>query len=116
MKVIIAGTRTLEDPAIVRAAMESFLSTHGKPTEIVHGGAPGADELGKYWADAHGVPVKSFYARWGAFGRSAGPKRNKEMANYADALVALWDGASVGTANMIANMRTLRKLVVVWRY
>jgi hypothetical protein len=59
--------------------------------------------------------VKSFPADWRLYGRSAGMIRNRQMANYADALLAIWDGRSPGTANMIslAKERELRLYVFV---
>ena len=45
--------------------------------------------------------MTKFPADWNRFGRTAGPKRNKQMANYANTLVAFWDGKSRGTKNMI---------------
>tara|TARA_R110001583_G_scaffold38377_1_gene124062 strand:+ start:4298 stop:4456 length:159 start_codon:yes stop_codon:yes gene_type:complete len=40
----------------------------------------------------------------------AGPKRNEQMANYSDTLVAFWDGKSAGTKHMIevAKSRNLK--------
>ena len=47
------------------------------------------------------IPVKRVPANWEKFGRSAGHRRNAEMAQYADGLVAFWDGLSPGTRSMI---------------
>ena len=55
------------------------------------------------WAFRTGTDVKEFPANWARHGRSAGPIRNQEMAEYADALIALWDGKSKGTENMISE-------------
>ncbi len=101
MKVIIAGCRDLFDPAYVEQAMAASGLT---PTEIVSGGADGIDRLGELWAAQHGIPCKVFKAQWAKHGKSAGPIRNREMADYVGAeggLVAIWDGVSRGTANMI---------------
>ena len=49
--------------------------------------------------------------RWNRYGRKAGILRNRKMAKYADALIAVWDGLSRGTANMIAEMEALGKPV-----
>jgi hypothetical protein len=83
--------------------------------EIVSGGARGVDQLGEQWAKQHHVPVRQFPAQWDRFGKSAGMIRNLEMAQYADGLVAIWDGHSRGTANMIATMKRLGKKVFVQR-
>jgi hypothetical protein len=86
------------------------------PTEIVSGTCRGVDKLGEEYASYKDLPVKLFPAKWkenGFFMRNAGFKRNREMAVYADALVAVWDGQSKGTKNMIdiANQRLLKVFV-----
>lgn len=132
MKVIIAGSRSITDMYIVEKAITLFLASNGKITEVVCGGAPGVDTLGKKWAESQNIPVKYFWSKWkdwnglpeykirikqGANGRSynalAGFNRNEKMANYADALIAVWDGKSSGTAHMIDTMHKLNKPVCV---
>lgn len=71
------------------------------PTEVVSGAALGADRLGEEWARERDIPVTRFEADWQRYGRYAGPKRNQEMADYAQALVAVPVGESRGTRNMI---------------
>lgn len=112
MKVIIAGSRTIRDPALVAKAMQA---SGFHPTEVVSGGALGADKLGEAWSDANGVSLAVFPADWDEYGGAAGRIRNDEMADYADALVAVWDGHSPGTAHMIEVMRQRGKPVYVER-
>lgn len=82
-------------------------------TEVVSGCARGADAGGEAWAKQRGVPVKYFPADWDKYGRSAGPRRNQQMAEYAEALIAFPGGR--GTANMV-NQATERGLKVLdWR-
>jgi hypothetical protein len=112
MKVIIAGSRHMpfsSYPLIARAAAR-FQEAFGPITEVVCGEAKGADTFGKKWAICEaGLPVKSFPANWKELGKAAGPARNREMAEYADGLIAfLWDG-SRGTANMISQMQNRNK-------
>ena len=98
MKVIIAGGRTIIEPShIIYAIEQSCFSM----TEVVCGEAAGVDTMGKRWAEWHGIPWASFPANWDRHGKGAGHIRNGEMAAYADALIAIWDGKSRGTANMI---------------
>lgn len=106
MKVIIAGGRDFGD---YRFLKESVIGLNINISEIVSGNAKGADALGEQFAFENNIPVKSFPANWGKHGRSAGPIRNKEMADYADILVAFWDGKSKGTKSMIelANKKEL---------
>lgn len=98
MKTIIAGSRDCDSTMEVLIAM----SDAGiNITEVVSGGCRGVDEIGERLARTRGIPTKVFPADWKAHGKAAGPIRNREMAQYADALIALWDGKSRGTKNMI---------------
>lgn len=102
MKTIIAGSRDISDVSRVKATIKHAVKFNGlEVTEVVCGCAAGVDEIGKQWAEGNGIPVKQFPADWQKHGKAAGPIRNREMAEYADALIAIWDGKSRGTANMI---------------
>lgn len=98
MKVIIAGSRDITDLDTVKVAV----SRSGfRISEVVSGCARGVDTLGEVIADDLGVPIKRFPALWNEYGKRAGYMRNVEMADYADGLVAIWDGVSKGTLHMI---------------
>jgi len=100
MKVIIAGSRIITDFQLLsRCVAESGWTD--QIIEVVSGGARGVDKQGEMWARKHEIPIKRFPAMWDLYGKAAGPIRNKEMAEYADALIALLYGRSTGTANMI---------------
>ena len=110
MKIIVAGSRSIIDyGAVVKAVIDSGFSL----SMVVSGGAKGADALGEKFATENNLQVKIFPADWKRYGRAAGPKRNKEMAEYADGLIAIWDGSSKGTKNMIREMEKLEKPVFV---
>ena len=101
MKVIIAGSRNIEDYALVVQAM----SRCGyEVTEVVSGCATGIDRLGEQWATTNNIPITEMPANWNRDGKAAGPIRNRDMAKYADAAVIVWDGKSAGTRNMIDEM------------
>lgn len=102
MKTIIAGSRSISLLSDIRRAVDS---SGFKITEVVSGGARGADALGEMYANAKGIPVKLFPADWNKYGKSAGPVRNAQMAAYAEALIAVWDGESRGTKNMIEQAK-----------
>jgi len=108
MKVIIAGSRNFKDYELLKKKMD-FFNSNGKITEVVSGAARGADTLGEKWAEERDIPIKSCPANWAKLGRSAGYIRNKEMAEYADALVAFWDGVSRGTNHTIDIMTEMGK-------
>jgi hypothetical protein len=98
MRVINAGTRSIEDYGRVAGAVDA---SGYDVSEVVSGTARGVDELGERWPRAHDVPVTRMPADWDTHGKAAGPKRNARMARAADALVAVWDGESSGTRDML---------------
>lgn len=103
MKTIIAGSRNVQDYRLVCKAVEQ---SKFPITEVVSGAARGVDQLGGLWAHEHGIPVREFPADWnGPAGKAAGFVRNAAMAEYADALIAVWDGRSRGTEHMIRVAR-----------
>jgi len=110
MKTIIAGSRLLTDPIHLHDALQLCQWTI---TEVVSGGAPGVDTLGEHYAAANRIPVKLFPANWHKYGRSAGPRRNQQMAEYSQALLAVWDGKSSGTKDMIRRATQLNLTVYV---
>lgn len=108
MKVIIAGTRNVKDyPLLVRTIEQS--GWKDQITEVVSGCATGIDTLGEQWARTNNIPIKEMPANWSQYGNSAGPMRNRQMAEYADAAIVIWDGESRGTRNMIENMIRRKK-------
>ena len=64
----------------------------------------------------HLVRSRCFAADWERFGKVAGVRRNHQMAQAGDMLLAFWDGQSAGTAHMVQCMRQLGKPVVVIRF
>lgn len=99
--------------------------------EMVTGTASGADQIPYYYKTWFGVPIKEFpsdwknldvpickikYNKFGAYNALAGFNRNQDMANYADALIAFWDGESSGTLDMIERAVDANLKVRVIRY
>lgn len=103
MKVIIAGTRHMQQS--LSAVTDAIRTSGFVITEIVSGCSGDVDWAGDFFACTNGIPVKRFPAEWKKYGRAAGPIRNQQMANYADALIAVWDGKSRGTADMIERAK-----------
>lgn len=112
MKTILAGSRHFEVFGNLNELMES---QPFEITEIVSGHSGNVDLAGEEWATANEIPIKLFEPNWKVFGLSAGPKRNRQMAEYADVLIALWDGKSRGTKNMIEEMEKLKKPVYIYK-
>lgn len=121
MRVIIAGSRSMLGTDIIA---EAVLRSGFHITEVVEGEAPGVDRLARRWAETNGIAVKPMPANWNdvthsdaviryRYGRPydvrAGFRRNAEMADYADALIAIWEDESNGTENMLEQMWTRKK-------
>lgn len=100
-RVIIAGGRDFSDYDLLTKTMNHLLSNIKDDITVVCGKARGADTLGEQYAKERGFSVRYFPADWDRYGKSAGYRRNTEMAENADALVAFWDGKSLGTRHMI---------------
>ena len=113
MKVIIAGSRSIRDYFRV---VEAVKQSNFEITEVVSGGAKGVDSLGELYAETNDIDCCIYIAQWknldapgarikeGPYGKYnvlAGLNRNVEMAEYADALIAVHDGKSTGTQHMI---------------
>ena len=113
MKVIVAGSR---EGFVRKDVFNAIIASpfHGKITEVVSGNARGVDRDGEYYAFAHALPVTKFLPDWGKEGKKAGMLRNIQMGNYADALIAVWDGQSKGTKQMITYMQGLNKPVYIY--
>ena len=98
MRVIIAGSRTIRDYAKVCDAVQR---SGFAISRVVSGMAGGVDMLAVRYALEHDLPCDPFPAQWKQWGRQAGYRRNEQMAQHADALIAIWDGHSPGTRHMI---------------
>lgn len=115
-KVIIAGTRTFDDYEALKAYADYKLGQIKEDIEIISGGATGADALGERYAKEKGYTIKRFPADWNRYGRKAGPLRNKQMADYADAVIIFWDGSSRGTKNMLEIAREQGLKIGIYKY
>jgi predicted Rossmann-fold nucleotide-binding protein len=99
VKVIVCGGRSFRDyPRLAKA-----LNNRGI-TEIIEGGASGADQCANRWAYWNLIRCTRVRADWGTYGRAAGPLRNAEMLKLKPDLVIAFPGGS-GTANMVAQAR-----------
>jgi hypothetical protein len=109
MKLIIAGGRNYQftDDDYVR------LDAIPDVTEVVSGHAQGADIQGEEWAAERGIPSKLFRPDWNQHGKAAGPIRNRQMAEYADAVV-LFPGGK-GTNSMFAEAKKAGLKIFDWR-
>jgi hypothetical protein len=110
MKLIIAGSRCVEESdEIVADALVFAGLSDVSISEVVSGGANGADRAGEKWARFASIKVVKFPANWDKYGKSAGYKRNVQMAEYTDAGLIIWDGKSRGSKHMIDILTKMKK-------
>lgn len=80
--------------------------------EIVSGGAKGIDTCARYFAEQEDFRFTEFLADWEQFGKAAGPKRNRQIAEYSDNLIVIRYLDSKGSINVANEFRKLNKLVI----
>ena len=96
MKIAVIGSRGLTVADLGKYLPEGT-------TEIVSGGAKGIDTCAKEYALSHNIKLTEFLPEYEKFGRSAPLKRNLQIIEYADIVLAFWDGKSKGTKFVIDN-------------
>ena len=110
VKMLVAGSRDFQNYPLMRKELDK---EKDRIEEIVSGDAKGADTYGCMWARDNDIPIRHCPADWQKYGASAGYVRNKQMGDYADELIAFWDGMSPGTKDMIEYMKKLGKKVTI---
>ena len=82
-------------------------------TEIVSGGARGVDRSAADYARKNNIKLTEFLPDYARYRGGAPHKRNEQIAQYADEVIAFWDGTSKGTARTILLFQKLGKKVTV---
>lgn len=105
MKVIIAGSRHY-NPELADTLVENAIAQAGwNITHVINGTATGIDQAGARWAKKNNKTVINYPPDWKTHGKKAGPLRNTQMLNNADALILIWDGKSKGSKNMLTQAK-----------
>lgn len=104
MKLLVCGSRSVNDYTLVKVNIDAL-----KPTEIIHGGAIGADTLADIYAIDNDLPKTVIKPDWKMHGKAAGPIRNRQMVDLCDEVLAFWDHASRGTKSTIDYAREVGK-------
>ncbi len=99
MKIAVIGSRH----ASGRAAAQILKELPAYTSEIVSGGAAGTDTAAEQVALILSLPIKIFYPDYARYGKAAPLMRNLEIIDYADEVLAFWDGSSRGTQHVIAQ-------------
>lgn len=106
MKLAIIGSRNLKV-----LDLEMYISKD--VTEIVSGGAKGIDNCAKDFAIAHNIKLTEFLPNYRRYGKGAPLKRNLQIIDYADEVLAFWDGKSKGTKYVIDNCNKKINVIVI---
>ena len=109
MKVAVIGSRGLQVDHLEEYLPEGV-------TEIVSGGARGIDACARNYALSHGLKLTEFLPEYEKYGRGAPLRRNIAIIEYADIVLAFWDGKSRGTKFVIDNCKKRNIPVVVHRF
>ncbi len=114
-RVIIAGCRDYNNYEEAKVYIDFCLSNIRKENNIiiVSGGASGADALGERYAKENGLEIERHPADWRTYGKSAGPRRNKQMAEISDYVICFWNGKSKGTRSMIGYAKKYNKPIKI---
>lgn len=110
MELAVVGSRSFDDYGLLEHLLDVL-----QPTKIISGGAKGADSLAEKYAKAYNIPTKIYEAEWqdfsepckrktgkyGEYNALAGFKRNQQIVDAAEYIIAFWDGESPGTKDTI---------------
>lgn len=108
MRVAVIGSRNLKIKDLGRYLPKGV-------TEIVSGRAKGIDRCAAAYAYANGLKLTEFLPEYEKYGRGAPLKRNLQLIDYADMVIAFWDGKSRGTQHVIVNCTKKNKKLVIYR-
>ena len=101
MKIAIVGSRK-----IVIDNIGDYITD---ADEIVSGGAVGVDSCASEYAKQHNLKITVFLPQYDTYGRAAPIVRNKKIVDYADKVIAFWDGKSKGTLSVIKYAEKIEK-------
>jgi sugar lactone lactonase YvrE len=84
---------------------------------VITGNAKGVDYIANQWAMKQpDIKIILFPAEWDKYGTYAGPRRNLEMVKFCDRAIAIWNGSSKGTGDMIKKAKKAGKLALLHMY
>lgn len=116
MRLAIIGSRTFNDYDL----LSYHISLHWDSpeygwgmTEVVSGGAQGADAMGARWAREHDIKLTEYLPDWDTYGKRAGFVRNETIVSNSDFVLAFWDGVSKGTGNSVSIAKRLKKPTLI---
>ena len=112
VNITIIGSRNFDNYEFVENIVSAVIADFAEQTNsdaitIVSGGAKGTDLLAERFAKQHSFPMLIFRPDYKSYGKAAPIRRNREILEHSDMVIAFWDGASKGTRYMIENAEKL---------
>ena len=115
MRLAVVGSRSFLDWELFTKILDILVQDHGV-TEIVSGGAVGADAFARKYAKLNNLKLTEHLPDWDLHGKKAGYIRNVDIWNSSDMGVAFWDGSSKGTAHSFKISEKQKKPLLVFNY
>ncbi|MBQ4131470.1 MAG: DUF2493 domain-containing protein [Clostridia bacterium] len=117
IRIVIGGCRDFNDYNFFCKHVNRYLERIKKNNEIIllSGHCKGVDVMAEKYAKEQGFGLEIHPADWQKFGKSAGPKRNREMVITVDCVIAFWDGKSRGTKSLIEYAKQYEKPIRIKR-
>ena len=131
-RVVVAGTRTFKDQALFLKVLNDFVlynKLEPSNTAFISGLAKGPDSMIVDWCKQYDWNYAEYPADWNnldvpnvrirrndqgeKYNALAGHNRNTEMAEAGNRLLAIWDGSSPGTKNMLDLAKKLSHTITL---
>jgi len=128
MVIAVVGSRGFNDYEL----LEKILSEEVSITKIVSGGSRGADSLAARYARRHNISLDEFKPDWSnldhedavirthangvRYDSRAGLRRNSDIIEASDKVIAFWDGDSSGTMDSLKKAKKLNKKIKIVKY
>jgi len=106
MRVLVCGGRDFKDFDMLCRELDE-LHAERTFTEVIEGGAGGADIMGHDWAKLNGVPTICYLADWETYGRAAGPLRNQRMLDEGKPDLVITFPGGRGTADLVRRAKAV---------
>ena len=100
--------RFADDPVRLEMAGRKMRDINAAYEQIMADRARGIRGAAAY-AREHGIKLTEFLPQYERYGRAAPIVRNKEIVDYADKIIAFWDGSSKGTLSVIKYAQKIGK-------
>jgi hypothetical protein len=114
MKIAVVGSRGFDGAEKLCEILDLYID---QITDLITGGAKGADRMAEEWAKAHNIPV-TLYLPQPKYGKGQFSQRNKEIVDNCDYVIAFWDEKSKGTKHVmdLCQKRNKRLLMILLPY